>query len=231
MDERDTSLLARVEAIAAEVGRGRIGRARPWGGADVVITATKPLPHPGPSFYPDPQFVVTPHARELSWLFGKLGSAFADTIDYLSKYEFYGRLAGAADRAAGAGSATELLHAVLAEARVLAREFATDPDTLGEVDPPPGRHAAPPSYTDLAPGELPEATFRQWWQNGRLPQGSVLARLTDEATVVTVYPDGIEPDPAPVARFVRHVLCVSPAGQETPELWGVLIPSANAGGT
>lgn len=74
--------------------------ARQWGGADVVVT----LP-PGPEpvtggFYPEPRYVVTQHAFELSWLFESLRDAFyaEDRLDGCTKIEFFGRLANAANR-------------------------------------------------------------------------------------------------------------------------------------
>lgn len=73
---------------------------RAWGGADVVISKT-PNPNEGTSsFYPSPRYVVSPHALELSWLFEALRDAFyaEDRLDSLSKIEFFGRLANAADR-------------------------------------------------------------------------------------------------------------------------------------
>lgn len=57
-----------------------------WGGADVIITSnpcdTRQVPRK----------VVTRHAKEVSWLFDELKSAFEPLIDFDNKYEFYGRL-------------------------------------------------------------------------------------------------------------------------------------------
>lgn len=63
--------------------------ARPWGGADVIITDT-PIPDTSKTV------VVTPYWKELSWLFGVLEDYFDWHLDYLNKYEFYPRLAQAA---------------------------------------------------------------------------------------------------------------------------------------
>ncbi|MDA7886614.1 hypothetical protein N9B10_06990 [Pirellulales bacterium] len=41
--------------------------------------------------------VVTIFSKELSWLFIQLKEAFAESIDYVSKYDFYGALARAAN--------------------------------------------------------------------------------------------------------------------------------------
>lgn len=49
-----------------------------------------------PGFYPDPSFVVTPHARELSWLFILIRDVAIGLDEYgIWKQEFFGRLAGA----------------------------------------------------------------------------------------------------------------------------------------
>lgn len=132
-----SAIADRVEAIARRVSAGRFGRRRPWGGADVAIVAESPEPRPD-HFYPDPRFVVTPHVRELSWLFESLRDAFAGTMDYLSKYEFHDRLADAAERYQGdvapeSRSVAGLLSAVLAEARVLACECG--PEARPHIDP------------------------------------------------------------------------------------------------
>jgi hypothetical protein len=66
-----------------------------WGGADIVISSNDP-PKSEPSFYPDPRYVVTRFSHELSWLFESLRDIFP-YIDYVNKYDFYGRLADTAD--------------------------------------------------------------------------------------------------------------------------------------
>jgi hypothetical protein len=70
---------------------------------------------------------VTPFAGELSWLFESLRDAFGSSIDFQSKYEFYGRLADAADRYSASTpeisqSAEGLLLTVLSEAKKMATE-------------------------------------------------------------------------------------------------------------
>ena len=102
---------------------------REWGGADVVITSKRPAATDGAnSFYPDPRYVVTDHALELSWLFEKLFTAFyADNLlDGCTKIEFCGRLANAANRCLAkppAGSARPLLAAVMHEAFCIYEEI------------------------------------------------------------------------------------------------------------
>src|SRR5271166_4941521 len=128
MSDAEKTLNEKVEAITANVVAGRIGRSEPWGGTGIVISATPPQPRAEPGFYRDPQYVVTPYARQLSWLFNRLRGAFSDAIDYLSKFEFYGRLADAANRyniadSTESQSVEGLLVAVLDEAKLMAKEF------------------------------------------------------------------------------------------------------------
>jgi hypothetical protein len=42
------------------------------------------------------RLVITEYSRELSWLFEQLRDIFSGEIDYMSKYDFYGRLAQSA---------------------------------------------------------------------------------------------------------------------------------------
>ncbi len=74
-----------------------IPSAQQWGGADVVITSHPPQVQGG-SFYPEPRYVVTPSAKQLSWLFVQLKDIFSDLYDSASRIEFFGRLANAALR-------------------------------------------------------------------------------------------------------------------------------------
>lgn len=94
---RTTDELRRLEG---ELSGGPLPRAeREWGGADVIISKASPTPSGG-GFYPEPRYVVTPHALELSWLFESLRDAFyaESRLDGCSKIEFFGRLANAANR-------------------------------------------------------------------------------------------------------------------------------------
>lgn len=91
-----------LENLDAEIATGEIPTEQVlWRGADVVIDRVKPPSMSGDSFYPEPRFVVTPHAGELSWIFARLRDAFyaEERIDGCSKIEFFGRLANAAIRA------------------------------------------------------------------------------------------------------------------------------------
>lgn len=97
-----------------------------WVGADVVITSKQPQIEPG-GFYPDPRFVVTPHAAQLSWLFFQLRDAFLPLYDGNSKIELFGRLANAALRyqakSEGPEDQRELCFAVLHESYSILEEM------------------------------------------------------------------------------------------------------------
>ena len=78
-----------------------------WGGADVIISSQlndrikewQGDNHLIISFQetePRRRAVITEYSKELSWLFYKLGGVFAEEIDYVSKYDFYGLLAQSA---------------------------------------------------------------------------------------------------------------------------------------
>ena len=106
-----------LSSLMVEIGSDRIGSAdKPWGGADVLITSTQPVPSGPDAFYPDPRFVVTDHELELSWLFESLRDIFYSAIDGCTKIEFYGRLANAANRflSSAADEPCEVRHLLLA---------------------------------------------------------------------------------------------------------------------
>lgn len=118
--------LSEIEGVLAQ--EGPLPRAqRLWGGADVVITSTQPQPPSGREFYPDPRFVVTRFAGNLSWLFEQLWDGFRPLFDGATKIEFFGRLANAANRYLARTpdtDAKELLAAVLHEAYAIADDLA-----------------------------------------------------------------------------------------------------------
>ena len=108
-----------------------------WGGADVVILGEmddqtrkwldeQPVVISPQSTEPRRRAIVTRHSQELSWLFLRLKALFADRIDFVSKYDFYGLLAKAAlDHIEANGDGEDckpLLLAVLARAEEMARE-------------------------------------------------------------------------------------------------------------
>lgn len=68
-----------------------------WGGADVAIVQALPE-RTGEEFYPDPRFIITKFSLELSWLFEEIVKIFTGKLDYMSRYEFYGLLAEAAEK-------------------------------------------------------------------------------------------------------------------------------------
>ena len=123
-----------LEELTELVLSQKVGVSRDWGGADVVIG---PPPRPVPTvdgFYPDPDYVATKHHRELSWLFEQLRDLFAPYIDFMNKYEFYGRLADSANRfisTSGDEVQQDVLQSVLHEANSLLVEFST----FGDLQP------------------------------------------------------------------------------------------------
>ena len=127
-------LKEQLKRLRNQVLVGAIGASPDWGGADVVIG---PPPRPVPTvdgFYPDPDYVATKHHRELSWLFEQLRDLFAPYIDYMNKYEFYGRLADSANRfisTSGDEVQQDVLQSVLHEANSLLVEFST----FGDLQP------------------------------------------------------------------------------------------------
>ena len=102
-----------------------------WGGADVVIGAS-PAPKSKGWWSNNDISIVTPYCKELSWLFVELRDIFYKTplIDYLSKYEFFCRLADSASKYInsvedGNGDRKELLMIVHHEAEIMLKEMLT----------------------------------------------------------------------------------------------------------
>ena len=100
-----------------------------WGGADVVIGASPPPESKGWWSNNDIS-IVTPYCKDLSWLFIELRDIFYETplIDYLNKYEFFGRLADSASKYMesvddGIGNREVLLLAVHNEAEIILKEI------------------------------------------------------------------------------------------------------------
>ena len=95
-----------------------------WIGARVVISK-KPQSLRGDfDFYPAPAEIVTPHARELSWIFNDLRDLFVQGkfLDSINKFAFFGALAESASDAIAADPAirADKLCRIVAEK---AREF------------------------------------------------------------------------------------------------------------
>ncbi|MDD2711164.1 MAG: hypothetical protein PHV34_24570 [Verrucomicrobiae bacterium] len=79
--------------LAQQATSGNVPKAKePWGGAKVVIDfSARGYRAPGDCH------VVTRHALELSWLVEEMQKAFKGLITFQNKFEFYGRLALAAN--------------------------------------------------------------------------------------------------------------------------------------
>ncbi len=114
--------------LAETIASGNIPKAKQeWGSPDVCIVRKSPQKTED-GFYPDPRYVETKYPLELSWMFFKLKDAFyaEDLLDGCSKIEFFGRLANAAIRAAGANpeiSCSDLCLAVAREAETIYNEM------------------------------------------------------------------------------------------------------------
>ena len=98
-----------------------------WCGVDVVITSP-PLRTRGECYFPEPRYIVTPYAKELSRLFYDIRDAFAELLDCSSKMQFYRRLAMAAldyqeDLGGIAEDTVGLLSAVIREAETMLAEM------------------------------------------------------------------------------------------------------------
>ena len=112
MDTTDKMTLARefhdartaLLELAAFVAAGDWGRADPWYGAGVVVTSD-PAEHDD-GFWRTPEFAVTEHVAELSWLFERARDTVYDLDGYgMWKEEFFGRMAEAVVAAGPAASA------------------------------------------------------------------------------------------------------------------------------
>ena len=141
-----------------------------WGGADVVITMQPPAAPSRNAFYPEPCFVVTELALELSWLFEVLRDAFdaENRLDGCSKIEFFGRLANTANRCLSRQpevDAGALCSAVLGEAFAVygemeAGRFGCLPVAVDDPiadDSVHGANGSSESHVDIA---MPEAIRR-----------------------------------------------------------------------
>lgn len=116
----------KLHKITSDIVEGRIERARPWQGADVVIIEKAPNLPPA-TFYPHPRFVETPHVAELSWLFDEISVLFCRLPGYgFWKEELFGTLGNTAvdfQEAHPDCSATQLLLAVVERAQAMAVMF------------------------------------------------------------------------------------------------------------
>lgn len=106
--------------------RAEIDQAQEWGGADVIITSSKAVIRENRKpneWFPAATDVFTPHAKAASWLIYKLQKNFDPWLDYMNKYEFYGRLAEAVKAAGTKASEKQVLMSMLDEAEKMAGEL------------------------------------------------------------------------------------------------------------
>ena len=110
------SISKQLDDIASKINEGWLESTDFWGGARVAITNVARAPQE-PGFYPEPTFVVTPHASQLSWLFCLLRDVAMDLDEYgLWKHEFFGRLAAASQSVPPEAEVRSLLLQVLRQA-------------------------------------------------------------------------------------------------------------------
>ncbi len=136
-------VFSKLDKVTQDVQTDNIGVHEVWGGADVGVLF-EPIPGPWDSYYPEPRWVITPSAAEVSWLFFELyWEVFTDYVGGHNKHEFVGRLANAAnrylDQVDGVENQQDLLLAIIEEARIIAKEMerhggiATLPVALGNT--------------------------------------------------------------------------------------------------
>ena len=102
-------------------GKGCLRSPVNWNGAGTAVARKQPGPLPLEEFYGPPLYVITPHARELSWLYEELRDAFRaeKLLDGGNKEYFYGRLSETARKAVAENAeigAEDLCSRVLDEA-------------------------------------------------------------------------------------------------------------------
>jgi len=113
-------------------------KVRLWGGADVVIhrrmtpsikkwLEDQPLVISFQKYTPRKRAVITPYAKELSWLFIQLRDIYWNQIDYISKYDFFALLAQSALDYQEENSEINCVNLLLAVIEG-ARKFPTLPD-------------------------------------------------------------------------------------------------------
>jgi len=112
--------------LSSEISSGQFGKSSLWQGADVVV-ASEPSVSKNAGFYPEPRYVVTSHAAELSWLFEQIRNIFMENEDYgVLKEEIFGRLGNTVNRFLSKNPGAnihETLLAVMHEAFAIAEEI------------------------------------------------------------------------------------------------------------
>lgn len=87
--------------------KNQVFHTKEWAGADVIICNRinenikkwmddNTLVISQQNTKPQKRVIVTSYSKELSWLFEQLKITFIGTIDYTTKYDFYGNLAASA---------------------------------------------------------------------------------------------------------------------------------------
>ena len=126
-------VFVRLDKLTAEVEAGNIGTHELWGGADVGVML-EPLEKPWESFYPEPRWVVSPDALEISWLFFTIyWDVFPGYLNAGNKYEFVGRMANAALRYQAQVDGDEVLEDLLLAVITEARAMASQMDRYGNI--------------------------------------------------------------------------------------------------
>ena len=102
-------------AMHLHSGKGCLRAPVCWNGAGTAIARKRPATLPLEEFYGPPLYVITPHARELSWLYGELRDAFhaEKRLDGCSKIVFFERLS------------RTVLHAIEENGRISAEELCS----------------------------------------------------------------------------------------------------------
>jgi hypothetical protein len=131
MSDPQIRVIEELDSLSKLVVSGLSGTAKPWQGADVVVTNILKLGDTEvDSFYPSPRFVITDHVGEVSWLFEKLAHIFANQENYSAwKEEFFGRLGNMANRVIGRDAKTSIIDiqlAILHEAYAIFEEIQSD---------------------------------------------------------------------------------------------------------
>ena len=111
------------------------GHEKLFRGADItVVDENSPMKDEKIHWLDNDERIITPFSLELSWAIFKLRDIFysKSLVNYVSKYEFFGRLGNAANRyhqKYGPGNVDDLLAAVSKEAHAMLKEM------LMTVDP------------------------------------------------------------------------------------------------
>ena len=105
------------------------GHEKLFRGADItVVDENSPMKDEKIHWLDNDERIITPFSLELSWAIFKLRDIFysKSLVNYVSKYEFFGRLGDAANRyhqKYGPGNVDDLLAAVSKEAHAMLKEM------------------------------------------------------------------------------------------------------------